>query len=273
MSNDDPCQPTATRRATLATAGGLLAGAGVARGVATVATADHGVAKPDHVTLSYDQDLLEQYQPYVVIPTGAEIRPTEWKAWTATSPEYDYDVHVYFLYWQSQVTGRSADSHRRDREPIYVFADRETGEVRETAYTAYHWFRYRERHPPTYIPDSGDEEHPTFEVVNPWHHYLQTGDAGEAFPVEPLGTADGDPFATDKQTTYEQWLDTGWEADLHPGAVQNPALMLYRDTWWRDGQESTLRTIWSLQISLAQYGFVPSAVLGGAGQTDFVRTT
>jgi hypothetical protein len=233
--------------------------------------ADHGAAQPDHVTLSYDQDTLEQYQPYVDISADAEIRPTEWKAWTATSPEYEYDVHVYFLYWPSQVTGRSADSHRRDREPVYVFVDSETGEIRETAYTAYHWFRYRERHPPTRVPDSGDEEHPTFKVVEPWHHYLQTDEVGEAFPVAPLGTEDGNISATDEQTTYEQWLDTGWEEDLHPGAVQNPDSMRFREAWWRDGEESMLRTLWSLQISLAQYGFVPSAVLGGASQTEYVR--
>jgi len=271
MFNDDSCQPTTSRRSILAAAGGLLAGAGGAATSASVATADHGAAQPDHVTLSYDQDTLEQYQPYVDISAGAEIRPTEWAAWTATSPEYEYDVHVYFLYWPSQITGRSADSHRRDREPVYVFVDSETGEIRETAYTAYHWFRWRERRPSTHVPDSGDEEHPTFRVVEPWHHYLQTDEVGEAFPVAPLGTEDGEPLATDEQTTYEQWLDTGWEEDLHPGAAQNPDSMRFRETWWRDGEESTLRTLWSLQISLAQYGFVPSAVLGGAGQTEYVR--
>lgn len=259
------------RRALLrgAAAGGIAGVCGLATQPGTV-LADHGDAQPDHVTLSYDQQRLERYRPLVEIPHDAPVRPTAWKAWTAESPEYDYTAHAYVLHYESQVTGRSADSHRRDREPVYVFVDEDLGEVREVVYSAYHWLSYRERSPPTWIPEEDDGEHVTLRSVPPWNHYVQTETIGEKFDVDPLGTTDGEPFHPDpdRKTTFETWLDTGWEAALHPGAAQDPDSMRWRDAWWRDGEERWARTLWSIQLRLAALGLTRPSVVGGAAESD-----
>ena len=236
-----------------------------------IAAADHRDAGVDHVTLRYDQQEMEQYRPKVYDPPrkNADEQAQEFYGWIAESNEYDYQVLVYFLYYQVQRDGAGVAGHRHDREPVYVFVDTETNEVREIVYSAYHWLAERSGSPPTV--EEGNGEHPMLQVVPPYNHYVLTEreEDVEHFDVKPLGTQDGNPFKSEGETTFEAWLGTGWEDALEPGVVQDPARMRTRDSWWRDGRETLFVRTWSnLQVRLAQIGVDTPRVVGGAPESD-----
>lgn len=215
-------------------------------------SADHTDAKPDHVTLSYDQDELENYRPRVDVPSTTDIRPSRWYAWTARSPEYEYDVHVYWLFYESQTAPVAA--HRPDREPVYVFVDPSVGDVREAVYSAWHWMKYRWQTP--LVEDTGTGRHVTLRADPDYHHYYQTEETGELFPVDPLGTEDGDPFSAEGEsaTTFEKWVSNSWEDALATGVAQDPERMRFRESWWANGAEKGTRFWWGIQLKLAELG-------------------
>lgn len=235
-----------------------------------IAAADHRDAGVDHVTLRYDQAEMEQYRPKVYDPprANADEQAQEFYGWIAESNEYEYDVYVYFMYYQVQRDSGLA-GHRYDREPVYVYVDGEVGEVREIAYSAYHWLAEQTDSPPT-VEESGGE-HPALQIVAPYNHYVLVEDSSqvEHFDVKPLGTSDGNPFKSDGETTFESWLANGWEDSLEPGLVQDPARMRTRDSWWREGRETLFVRTWNrMQVSLAQLGVDSPRVVGGAPESD-----
>lgn len=233
------------------------------------AAADHRQSVPKYVDIRYDQSELERYRPKVIDPPrpNADEQAQQWYGWTVASSNYEYTAHVYFMYYPVQRDGGLAD-HRFDREPVYVFVDDNLGEVREVVYTAYHWLAEHAQSPPTV--SEGDGEHPTLRIVAPYNHYVLTEEEGvEHYPVNPLGTPDGQPFTSDGETTFETWLATGWEDDLEPGVVTDPARMRTRDSWWRDGRETFFTRTWArLQVQLAGMGIDSTRVVGGAATSD-----
>lgn len=256
----------ATRRRVLASVAGVI-------GTTTLAgttVADHRESLASHVSLRYDQGLMEQYRPLVIDPPRprSDEQAQGWYGWIAESPEYDYTVYVYFMYYQVQRDGGVA-GHRFDREPCYVFVDDDTGDVREIAYSAYHWLANQSTSPPTTTTGDGGE-HPTLRIIAPYNHYVMTTEPGVVeFPVSPLGTEEGRPFASDGETTYETWLATGWEDSLAPGVVTNPARMRTRDTWWRDGRETLFVRSWAaVNLTLARAGLDSRRFVGGAAESD-----
>jgi len=74
-----------------------LAGAGLGSGavVSGTASASHDLAKPDHVTLSYDVDVLETHRPRFVLEESDKDLLVGQYGWLATSSEHDTDICVY----------------------------------------------------------------------------------------------------------------------------------------------------------------------------------
>lgn len=244
---------TLQRRAYLRAAAGVGTAALAAAASTPPVAADHEREKPSHVSLEYSQTEVEYYRPVVDVPSRS-IRPSRWYAWTARSPEYDWDIHVYWLFYQTQSAPVAA--HRPDREPVYVYVDPEVGDVREVVYSAWHWNAYRWQSPRIYEPSDGSGRHVQLQADADYHHYYQTEAVGELFDVEPLGTMDGDAFSAEGEsaTTFEVWLANSWEDSLATGVVQHPGKMRFRESWWANGAERSHRLLWDIQLFVAQLG-------------------
>lgn len=215
------------RRAFLKKAGALSSlGIGVTAS-AGIASATHLGEQPEHVTITYDEDWLKQYQPALVFEKGTQDKLIGQFAWRATSTEYEEDVGVYWCSYTHQDGVSEYDSHLGDHEPLYVFVDSETGDVSRIIYSAYHWLAGRTTAPPL------DATHPKMHVVKPWHHYYTTPAAGSFADLYKLGSQESldDPNVT---TTFESWLENGLEESLEPGTVVDPWIMKSRGDWWRD---------------------------------------
>lgn len=234
-----------SRRDFLKVSGSVVVGAGVvSQGTsASSTTNDHRAAKPDHVTLSWSESWLQQYQPRMVV-SHLDIQPSVVYAWKASSPERDTEVGVYWTYYVTQEGVTSWDSHVQDHEPIYVFVD-SNGEVTKTVYSGYHWVRAANPAPPTAGSTS-----PTVRVADNWHHYLSTTTVGV------------DPQLQSLDAVFDDWVESDFGDSLEPGTVTNPWSMETRSDWWRgDTWAGTFgETMASLKLSL---GF------DGADNTDF----
>ena len=196
----------------LGAAGMAVAGLTTLSGPAAALARDE--YKPDHVTLSYDQALLERYRPRLVFEDDSRDQLIGLYGWYATSPEFDTDVAVYWASYTHQTGVTDFDSHYGDHEPLYVFVNSTTGEVQRVVYSAYHWLKG------TTVTD---REHPQFAVIHPWHHYIQTTTEGVLVGVDDL------------HSVFDSWLTNGLEEDLATGSVVNPWSMLSRGDWWRRG--------------------------------------
>lgn len=223
------------RRAFLASlAGAVTISTGMAR-------ADHeNRAPPNHVTLSFDRAELEGYRPRLVT-RNLGVKPSKQYAWIASSPEHETDAYTYWTWYVTQKGRTGRDSHYLDREPVYLFVDEESGDIREVVYSGYHWLAARTRSPTTDLDD-----HVLLEVAEDYHHYIRTADdTGELVELEDL------------DETFTEWLANGWEEDLAVGAAQNPWIMSSvddgagRSSWWRRGQTLGISSteIWK-QVSL-----------------------
>lgn len=206
-------------------------------------TSEHWDASPEHVTIEYDEDWLQNYKPRLqLFHIPSERRPQYLAGWKATSPEHDTDVAVFFCYYSTQVGLTIWDSHLHDREPIYVFVDSTTGEIEEVLYTGYHWFKAETNDPPL------DGDRPVFHVVHPWNHYMEHPSPETAYlddvEVEPL---------TDR---FDVWLRNGWNESLHPGAATNPWIMRSRESWWRqkDWKDTVALHLYRLYLRLGWQG-------------------
>lgn len=238
-----------TRRAFLAScaAGGLATSAGV--GSAASDLGEYEAAWPEHVTLSYPESELLRYRPTYSTPSSPGDRPDQVYAVKASSPEYEYDVYQYWAWYHTQEGLSRWDSHRGDREPVYVYVD-EHGTVREACYSGYHWYRARATEPLTYQPDGSDEERVQLRIMPTHHHYVMTDEIGADFDLEPLLT-ESKLFDEDTpETQYEAWLKNNWASALHPGAILGPDQMRYRATWYRDDTREGRLSRWSAWIDL-----------------------
>lgn len=190
-------------------------------GLAGTAAADHPDAQPAHVTISYDQQTLEQYRPVLEMEPADRDLFQSLYGWTATSPEYDTDVHVYWARYSGQRGVTSFDSHFGDHEPVAVETDSDTGDVERVRASVYHWSKGET----TAASAPLDGTNPRLVVIHPWHHYSAAPpDANtQAFDVADL------------RDEWDSWLDNGLERDVVPGASRNPWVMRQRGHWWRRG--------------------------------------
>ena len=223
---------TPTRRDVLRGAG-LAVAAGAGASVPAVAqTGDypHLDAKPEHVTLTYDEPTLLQYAPRLIFEEEAREKFIALYGWTATSPEYGLDWHVYVAKYTNQegaVDGGFlgfSDTHLGDTEWYYVGVDPETGETDRVVYDAYHWLAGKLRAGEITL----DGTHPVAKIVSPWHPYKHFGiDESRATAIESV------PDLTEQ---FEPMLANGLAGSLQPGTVVDPARMDIggRSHWWRN---------------------------------------
>ncbi len=229
-----------TRRAFLRGVG-LTAAAGAVASVSATgqSTHQHWDAQPEHVTLSYTEDVLLEYAPRFELEQEAREKLQGLWGWTARSQEYDLDWHVYTALYSHQEglspVGRwLSDSHLGDTEFYYIGVDADTGAVQRVVYDAYHWIAGRRD--TVSIPMDGS--HPVATVVSPWHFYShQNTSASEARSFEEIH---------DLTERFDAMLSNGLAESLEPGTVVDPATMTARRHWWRSSVGE-----WSFDVALA----------------------
>lgn len=246
--------PRTTRR-------GFLASLAAATALSTRASAAGDLqpyrdAYADHITITFDRSVLEYYRPALELQ-GVDVRPSTIYAWSSSSNEFEYDVHTYVVYYQTQYGTTTEDSHKDDREIVQVYSDPQTREVREAVYSAGHWSAYRNTAPNTYVPDDGSGEHVTLEVDDSYHHHLGTDTIGSlGIDLEPLGTADKLFDEDTERTQYEKWLHNGLAGTLRPGAWVNGDIMRFREDYWAENR-STFRDRWGASVWRRLAGILP----------------
>jgi len=219
-----------TRRGVLRGAAGVAAASMTVGTVAAQQEYEHWQAQPDHVSLTYSEDTLLQYAPRLIFEQQARDKFNGLTGWTATSPEYDLDWHVYLAQYSHQ-SGLSSgglfvpsDSHLGDHEWYYVASDSKTGETDRVVYDAYHWLAGKLRTSDITM----DDTHPVAKVVSPWHPYRHFDiDEDQAVAIESI---------TDLTDTFDGILANGLAESLQPGTVVDPARMNLggRSHWWRN---------------------------------------
>lgn len=213
-----------TRRDVLRGLGLAVAAAGGAS-VPALAQSDypHWDAKREHVTLRYEEQTLLQYAPRLIFEQEAREKFQYLRGWTATSPEYDHDWHVYVALYTNQ-EGFGPDTHLGDTEWYYVASNPDTGETEQVVYDAYHWLAGKLGAEDITL----DGTHPVAKVVSPWHPYAHSGvDADQAVAIDEIG---------DLTERFDGMLANGLAESLQPGTVVNPSWMAPggRTHWWRN---------------------------------------
>lgn len=206
-------------------------------GASSIASAEHVErGAPDHVTISYDEATIREYQPRLVLE-GVDPRPLKFHALHAESTESTLNAVYGFTQYAYQSGSTEHDSHLGDHEPMIIWYDQSSGDVERVDYAAYHWFRG------TAYADSlqfADEERhkPIFRVDKTYHHYYSY--AGD-IPGEALET-------TSLLDTIGSWLNNGLEDNLALTQPFNPYDMLTRTEWWRHNSgnwiDATLKAFW-----------------------------
>lgn len=223
-----------SRRALLRDLGRGAAGVGALTvGAAGTAAAAHPEQQPDYVGFTYDEELIQEYQP-LLYTGGLEHHPQRYYATYCSSTESNLDVVVGFHYYLTQegVDPGGRDSHFTDREPVYVYVDSQTGEPVKVQYSAFHWYANTASY--QQLQTDSTDKRALLRVAPKHHHHLiyegsDDGSDGVQLPVSNLLAED----------VYPGWLSNGLESEIHPGAVYNPQEeMQYRPYWWRDGAQT-----------------------------------
>lgn len=202
-------------------------GAGVAGGLLSgTAIATHSEQQPDHVTIAYEPDILQKYQPLLDISQSSREKLLGLYGWTARSPEYDTAVCVFWCSYTHQEAAFWAPipstAHYGDHEPIQVEFNPDTGEVERVRASIYHWIKGEATGSSATLSGTN----PLLKVIDPYHHYT-------AQPDEKL-TSQYD--VKDLTQVFDGWLDNGLEEDLVPGACYNPWIMRSEPDFWAPGQ-------------------------------------
>lgn len=236
-----------TRRELLSSAGAVLVGAGALVGTASAEIDSE--AKPDHVSITFDEERLERWQPRLTLSLEASNSLTGVYGYVATSEEWDHDVLAYWARYAYQDGWLPWDSHQYDHEPAYVFIDSDAEEpappeaLELVVYTGYHHYSA------SFAPDEGDlsssrqsdaETHVSLDVVSPWHHY-QRAEAG-------VGTL---PELRSWPSARSEWSAYGFYEGTSREAVDAPHTMIDRESWWADGTtDARFAALW-LRLGLA----------------------
>lgn len=205
-----------TRRQYLAS----LAAAGTLTTAGTAA-ADHTDRQPAHVTISYDETVLDTYKPLLARSQAAREKYLGLYGWVAESPEEATKVCVYWSYYSHQDGASQYTSHRGDHEPVAVEVNTDTGDVERIRASIWHWQKGE------VTPDAApmDGTNVKLRVIDPHHAYTA---ARESDTVEDLDVKD-------LTATWDDTLANGLEDDVVPGASYNPWIMQRESDWWRAG--------------------------------------
>ena len=266
-----------TRRQLLTTtAAGLAAAVGVSStaGATTDAETDDWEHKPSHITYSYDQQELEAYQPKFITSRDARSKITGLFGFKAESTNWSRDAYYYWMRYTHQDSASDSvdafgvltdvlgpDSHLYDREPSIVFVD-DDGVPTQAVVTGYHHYALEI----PYEPDEflwtedrldGTASHVHLRVIDPWHHYRYV----EA-DSEDRGTLLESVFdVRNWLEVRDAWRDNGFYNNSHGPAIEDPFVMLDRESWWADGTwDQRFGKLW---IRMG---------LGGARESDDLRT-
>lgn len=206
---------------------GLAAAAAAGASVPTTAQSEefpHWDAQPDHVTLTFDEPTLLDYAPRLIFEQEAREKFQYLRGWTASSPEYDYDWHVFVALYTNQEGVLGPDSHLGDTEWYYVASDPDTGAVEQVVFDAYHWLAGKLDAENITL----DDTNPVVDVVSPWHPFSHTD-------VDPDAATTFDTVG-DMTETFDEMLADGLAESLQPGTVVDPATMAPggRTHWWRN---------------------------------------
>jgi len=221
---------TYTRRDVLRSAAGVAVASVTLGSVTGQSDYAHLDAKPAHVSLTSNEDVLLTYAPKLIFEQEAREKFIGLYGWTATSPEYDLDWHVYVAKYTNQegtVDGGLlgvSDFHLGDTEWYYVASDPDTGETDRVVYDAYHWLAGKLRAANITL----DGTHPVAKIVSPWHPYRHvTIDESRAVTIDSVG---------DLTEQFDAMLANGLAERLQPGTVVDPAQMDIgaRSHWWRN---------------------------------------
>lgn len=207
-------------------------------------------AKPDHVSISYDEARLERWQPYLSLTIDASNKLNAMYGYVATSPEWDHDVLAYWARYavQEGLPFVPSDAHQYDHEPVYLFLDTDAEEpappeaLELVVYTAYHHYSA------SFAPESedlegsrqsDDETHISLAVVSPWHHYRRAEEGGVL------------PELRSWVSARSEWEAYGFYEGTSREAVDSPHSMLDRESWWADGTlDARFASLW-LRLGLA----------------------
>lgn len=184
-------------------------------------SAHHPEEKPESVTITCDEGLLNDHRPWLDT-RGLDVQPLALHGFVAESPNEDTTMLVYSAEYTHQSGVREFDSHYGDHEWVYVELNQRK-EVVATYYSGYHWYKA------TDYAQNVKHGHPRFTVVNPWHHYVS--DAGQDKPDDAYSTQADIPLKC-LDESLPNWLDNGLEDDLAQGTVYDPWTMKHEDSWW-----------------------------------------
>lgn len=178
-----------------------------------------GDFKPEHVKISYDEQVLKAYQP-CLNTSSIDLKPEATFSAYYQSPEYETDVAVYIHYYPTQKGFTSYDSHVVDREPVLVFIDSDTGELDKISYSAWHYLIAEESDPPT-----RNDIRPKITVESPHnHHYIDRSKIHKYTPKI-------DNF----KEVIQPWYDNNWSAD--PSIMTEPWLANDTDSFWNNSSD------------------------------------
>lgn len=236
-----------SRRDVLRAAGGL----GAVAFVGDSASAEHDRNQEEDVTVEYDESLIREYQPDLVL-TGVDPRPSAFHALHATKDGTSLNAVYGFAKYPFQEGRTDHDSHLGDHEPMIVWYDDATGETERVDYAAFHWFRERARGSNLeYATDA--RKRPVFAVDPDYHHYYRTTADAPGELIETRNLLD----------TIDLWLDEGMEEELALSQPYNPWAMLSRDHWWRDGALGPVdRALMALYFNSGLSGATETSDLG-----------
>jgi hypothetical protein len=255
------------------------AGIGTTLGVSTVLSGPTSAQvdtsewqyKPDHITYSYDQAEIEAYQPQFVTSRDTRQQIVGIYGFKAESTKHDLSAYYYWLRYSfqssasdslgtiSQLLSGGPDGHFRDHEPVIVFS-RDDGTPDRVVTTGYHHFALEidaDTDDTVWTQDrlSGVESHVHLDIVDPWHHYKTVP------PPDDRGTFLESVATVDNWLEVrDAWKDNGFYDKSHGPAIENPFVMLERDTWWAD--DTIDRQLAPLWIKIG---------LGGARDSDQLR--
>lgn len=223
---------------------GAVAGA-IAIGPTSIASGEiDSEVKPEHVSITYDETLLEEWQPLFKMSLDAREKHTGTYGYVATSSEWSVDVLAYWSRYAIQEGFRWLpwDSHQYDHEPVYLFLDSDQGTLEEVVYAGYHHYaaRVEDGFSDLLVADrASDPTHISLRVV-PEHHHYRLADPGEGH-----------------FTTLRSWIDarSEWESyGFYEGtsrsAVDVPETMRERSSWWEKGTLDERLAALSLLLNL-----------------------
>lgn len=199
-------------------------------GLASGQTSLQDEHRPDYVDCSFNESQLEKYQPELQT-SHLDSQPSTMYASYCTSAESEYDIAMYWAYYPVQDGFSSEDSHRLDREPIYVFVN-DSGGVEKISYSGYHYIKAVDSEP------SLNNTHAQAYVVSPHHHYVSQSSSGGEF-------VDMRSF----ESVQDDWYANSWSAN--PEVTYNPYAIESHSSWWSEDSKLDYRAsewYWELQL-------------------------